>query len=181
VRPKNDLAGHRCGRLLVTDQFKRVRRGSKRGDRILYWHAQCDCGRSAWIRHASLTGETTKSCGCISKENPAHRTHGHTRNEPGGRKIMGATYVCWKSMHARCSNPKQRAYAYYGGRGISVCERWNSFENFLADMGERPNPHLSIDRVNNDGNYEPGNCRWATASEQARNKRPRQKRVSSHE
>ncbi|WP_143565689.1 hypothetical protein [Sinorhizobium fredii] len=88
-------------------------------------------------------------------------THGGTRLPE---------YRVWAGMHQRCNNPKSTRYAKYGGRGIMICERWNSFENFLADMGPRPTPDHSIDRRDNDGNYEPGNCRWATRSEQQQNK-----------
>lgn len=87
------------------------------------------------------------------------------------RGINRRTYKSWNGMVRRCTNPRHRSYAYYGGRGISICERWlNSFENFLADMGIRPD-HLTLDRIDNDGNYEPGNCRWATKSQQVRNRR----------
>ena len=93
-------------------------------------------------------------------------THGlsHTR-----------AYHCWRGMKVRCSNPRYDWYEYYGGRGIAVCERWLIFENFYADMGDPP-PGMSLDRIDVDGNYEPGNCRWATAAEQVANRRPRQKR-----
>lgn len=103
------------------------------------------------------------------------RTHGHTSN---GR--ISSTYAAWYAMKGRCYNPRCAGFKNYGGRGIKVCDRWlNSFESFLADMGEKPSPELSLDRINNNGNYEPGNCRWATSSQQARNKRPR-KGIARH-
>lgn len=87
------------------------------------------------------------------------------------RQYKSPEYHAWFHMKARCLNPKNQRYAAYGERGISVCEQWMTFDNFLADMGCRPSPDHSLDRINNDGNYEPGNCRWATRSQQQRNKR----------
>ena len=90
-------------------------------------------------------------------------THGMTKSPE---------FYIWRTMKARCGNPKSQSYKHYGGRGIKVCDRWTeSFSNFLSDMGERPNPELQIDRINNDGDYTPSNCRWATRSEQQLNKR----------
>jgi len=83
--------------------------------------------------------------------------------------------MTWCTLRQRCQNPNNPSYVYYGARGIKVCERWAKFENFLEDMGERPNRALSIDRINNEGNYEPGNCRWATWSQQMKNRRKRKK------
>lgn len=99
------------------------------------------------------------------------KTHGMTR--AGGKRCP--TYIAWSTMKNRCLNPKSANYAYYGGRGISICERWMTFANFLADMGERPRG-LTLDRYpNNDGNYEPGNCRWTSRKENSRNRRDNRK------
>jgi hypothetical protein len=94
--------------------------------------------------------------------------HGHSRKR--GERTGTTTYYIWAAMLQRCTNPRNKDWKLYGGRGITVCERWLSFSNFLADMGEKPDG-LSVDRINVDGNYEPDNCRWATAHEQAHNKR----------
>lgn len=99
--------------------------------------------------------------------------HGHAR-----RKNKSTTWTIWKHMRSRCQNPKIKAYKDYGGRGIMVCERWNTFSNFLEDMGERPSKEFSLERINNDGNYEPSNCKWATATEQIRNRRKNKSNTS---
>lgn len=98
-------------------------------------------------------------------------TKSHTRWVPS------PTYNSWRSMHDRCKTKKGKIFKYYGARGITVCERWKTFESFLEDMGERPSMHYSLDRIDNDGNYEPGNCRWATRTQQASNTRPHLRRV----
>lgn len=118
-------------------------------------------------------------CGRVVQVRQKHlRADGKGASVVHGDGRKGArtpTYITWASMICRCTNPNARAFKWYGARGITVCDRWRSYANFLADMGPRPAPGLSLDRVNNDGNYEPGNCRWATWKEQAANKRPRQR------
>jgi len=135
----------------------------------IHWLCRCECGveRSVWI--ANLVSGKSRSCGCLNAESKAtanavrFRTHGMSKT---------SIYRIWRGMIKRCTDSGIRGYPNYGGRGISVCERWNnSFENFYADMGERPSGKHSIDRINNDGNYEPENCRWATTQEQTRNTR----------
>lgn len=153
-----DLTGQRFGRLIAL-RFA-YRKASKR-----MWECICDCGKSTFVSTDRLRRGTTKSCGCIHRERAEHMKlrHGHAR--------IGKTssaYMRWAEMLARCLRPKHKRFADYGGRRISVCERWHVFENFLQDMGDPP-PGTVLDRRNNNEGYSPNNCRWATRIESARN------------
>lgn len=126
---------------------------------------RCDCGTEKVISAATLKNGSSTNCGCVRHASfgSMFRTHG---------KRQSGEYRIWCAMKTRCGNPNSDNYVNYGARGISVCSRWSeNFDAFLADMGQKPSPGHSIDRINNDGNYEPSNCRWATAKEQAANTR----------
>jgi hypothetical protein len=167
------MIGQRFGRLTVV-----ANAGTPRGStqRRRAWFCRCDCGTELILPQTNLKTGNTKSCGCYNVEQCEQRVgelgsnyrHGHQLN-----RRPSPTMRSYDAMHGRCERPSVNGYARYGGRGIKVCERWsgpNGFLNFLADMGERPKGH-TIDRFpNNKGNYEPGNCRWATSSQQNRNK-----------
>lgn len=132
-------------------------------NRDTYWKCRCECGNTKVVAGGALRHGRTKSCGCQARNGRrnAHKTHGWTGTP---------TYFSWHHAHARCRSLRPSIYKDYGARGIAVCERWSKFENFLADMGVRPNG-LTLDRIDNDKGYEPGNCRWATRTTQQGNRR----------
>lgn len=136
-----------------------------------YWKFACECGNEHVASATSVKYGNTKSCGCLLKENKGRLTHGHAVGLYTGKNNMDKTYMSWVSMKQRCSNPTHGAFHRYGAVGIGYCDRWEKFENFLEDMGERPSRDYSLDRIDGTKGYSKENCRWATRKEQGRNMR----------
>lgn len=153
-----DIAGQKFGRLKAVEPVwinKRKR-----------WRCDCECGGETVASYSNLKDGDSASCGCIKKEKWAKRVKAQTMHSKSGTK----TFKIWCGMIARCKTKSAKGYKNYGGRGIRVCERWQQFELFLEDMGSCP-PRFSIERINNDGNYEPSNCKWIPLRDQGKNTR----------
>lgn len=150
----NHIRGQTLGYLLVLSRASNTKAGQAR------WLCRCICGKEKLFPSYLIVSGRTKSCGCKAMVfGPLGPFHKHPY------------YKLWKGMRDRCNNPRNKQYPHYGGRGISVCERWDDYEAFVMDMGDRPTPKHSVDRIDVNGNYEPNNCRWATPSQQAQNSR----------
>lgn len=164
--PDHALVGQTFGLWTVVGRIKRPRFGG------YYWLCRCQCGNKRGVQGSTLIAGKSKCCGCVGAESLSkkNKTHGGSRTPE---------YHAWKAMRRRCENRWCNQYINYGGRGIKVCERWRSYENFIADVGRRPGPEYSLDRIDVNGHYEPGNIRWATSTVQQNNRRPRIKRPSA--
>jgi hypothetical protein len=159
-----DMTGQKSGKLTILEIAVRAHRNSQGHPIGTTWRCLCDCGKETIVEGKYLRSGRTKSCGCLRADSMRvlFRTHGETT----GYKFTTPEYTAWTSMRGRCLNPNNGKYYCYGARGIEVCERWNSYENFLQDMGRKPGPGYSLDRINVNGNYEPSNCRWLGPKEQ---------------
>lgn len=147
-----DISGLKIGGWTISSEFKKVRTS-------IHWKCKCECGIEKFVLGSSITSGKSNSCGCLNRKNKRHGLSKTTE------------YYSWNAMMSRCYNEKNIGYNLYGGKGITVCEEWHSFENFLRDMGKKPDKEYTIDRIDGEKNYSKENCRWATKTQQTRNRK----------
>lgn len=160
-----ELTGEKFGRLTVIG-FSHIDSSGRSK-----WNCSCICGETKTIASSSLMSGLTKSCGCLRKETIIKNSKKHGLAKRDKKHYL---YSTWKNMRNRCNNPNNDDYEYYGGLGVKVCKRWDNFQNFIDDMGDRPEG-MTLDRINPNGNYCKNNCQWTTIEEQRNNQRPNRK------
>jgi len=166
VRSVTDMSGRKFGRWLVLYRAETPAYEKNKGR--AYWFCRCECGDERVVRGNALRNGQSLSCGCLKVDRTKETQTIHGQAIPGHQS---GAYMSWHAMIRRCLHETSSTYPRYGGRGVTVCERWNDFQKFLEDMGDRP-PGMTLDRFpNGDGNYEPGNCRWATRGQQQENRK----------
>jgi hypothetical protein len=167
MRPRKDLTTRKFGKL--TPLRSEVFRSKDGKTKYTAWWCKCDCGNEKWIRYSGLIEGGSSSCGCYARDMKRwNETHGHSHSGKNGGP--SPTMISWLSMMDRCYEPKTNRYENYGGAGVTVCKRWNKFENFIEDMGIRPEGK-TLNRIDGSKNYCKDNCKWSTKTEQNRNKK----------